>query len=114
MDVQLVECRAAPEGKASSHVRDAEDLHERTTDDEVLFDLMVGDPRGVEPPGGDVVLGDHRSDSTRALTASFQRSARGAPFIGLARTNGASVAPCVRTWSASALASSVWVVISSR
>jgi hypothetical protein len=70
---------------------------ERTANDEILLDLVVGDPWGVEPPRGDVVLGNHWSASTLALMASLHRSARTAPFIDLARTSGASVAPSLRT-----------------
>lgn len=95
--VELVERGAAAERESSADLGDAEDLRERAADDEVLLDLMVGDPWRVEPPRGDVVLGDHWSASTLALMASLHRSARGAPVIDLERTSGASVAPSVRT-----------------
>lgn len=93
-EVELVQGRSAAKREPAADPLEVEDLHQRAADDEILLHLMVGDPRGLGAPRGDVVPGDHGATSTLALRASLQRRALGAPFIGLARTSGASVGVC--------------------
>jgi hypothetical protein len=62
-----MECRAATKRQRIAQVHVRKYLDERATDDEILLDLKILDPRGYRPPFGNVVTWDHSSASTFAL-----------------------------------------------
>src|ERR1700722_13567980 len=71
LEQEFVNCRATPKRNPALQVRSVEQIAERATNDEVLFDLPHVWPRSLCTPRLDVRSGDQESNSADSLIMSF-------------------------------------------
>ncbi len=66
-------CGAATESQQSVEPGLGEDFDERSGEDEIVLDVVIGSPRRNRAPMGDEGGRNHTSGSTRVLTSTRQR-----------------------------------------